>query len=134
MYQLIDLSKEFKEKGNTVEAVKNVNLNIEKGKIYGIIGFSGAGKSTLVRCLNLLEVPTSGKVIFNGKNLLDMSQAELRKCRQKIGMIFQSFHLLSQRNVVDNVCYPLEIAGVKRKEAKQKALELLELVGNKEKA
>lgn len=134
MYQLIDLSKEFKEKGNTVEAVKNVNLNIEKGKIYGIIGFSGAGKSTLVRCLNLLEVPTSGKVIFNGKNLLDMSQAELRKCRQKIGMIFQSFHLLSQRNVVDNVCYPLEIAGVKRKEAKQKALELLELVGIKEKA
>ena len=134
MYQLIDLSKEFKEKGNTVEAVKNANLNIEKGKIYGIIGFSGAGKSTLVRCLNLLEVPTSGKVIFNGKNLLDMSQAELRKCRQKIGMIFQSFHLLSQRNVVDNVCYPLEIAGVKRKEAKQKALELLELVGIKEKA
>lgn len=134
MYQLIDLSKEFKEKGNTVEAVKNVNLNIEKGKIYGIIGFSGAGKSTLVRCLNLLEVPTSGKVVFNGKNLLDMSQSELRKCRQKIGMIFQSFHLLSQRNVVDNVCYPLEIAGVKRKEAKQKALELLELVGIKEKA
>ncbi|MBQ4523052.1 MAG: ATP-binding cassette domain-containing protein [Lachnospiraceae bacterium] len=134
VYQLISLSKEFREKGNTVEAVKNVNLNIEKGKIYGIIGFSGAGKSTLVRCLNLLEVPTSGKVIFNGKNLLNISPAELRKCRQKIGMIFQSFNLLSQRNVVDNVCYPLEIAGVKRKEAKQKALELLEMVGLKEKA
>lgn len=134
MYQLINLSKEFREKGNTVEAVKNVNLNIEKGKIYGIIGFSGAGKSTLVRCLNLLEVPTSGKVIFNGKDLLDISQAELRRCRQKIGMIFQSFNLLSQRNIVDNVCYPLEIAGVKRKEARIKALELLEMVGIKDKA
>lgn len=134
MYQLENLSKEFREKGNTVEAVKEVNLNIEKGKIYGIIGFSGAGKSTLVRCLNLLEVPTGGKVIFNGKNLLEMSPGELRKCRQKIGMIFQSFNLLSQRTVADNVCYPLEIAGVKRKEARKKAFELLKMVGIEDKA
>lgn len=134
MYRLENIRKEFSQKGNTVEAVKNVSLTIEKGKIYGIIGFSGAGKSTLVRCLNLLEVPDSGKVFFNGRNLLEINQAELRKCRQKIGMIFQSFNLLAQRNAVDNVCYPLEIAGVKRKEARKKALELLEMVGIEEKA
>lgn len=134
MYTLENLSKEFVEKDNTVEAVKNVNLTIEKGEIFGIIGFSGAGKSTLVRCLNLLEVPSSGKVIFKGKNLLEMNQAELRKCRQRIGMIFQSFNLLAQRNVVDNVCFPLEIAGVKPKDAREKALELLDMVGIKDKA
>lgn len=115
IYTIENVSKEFIEKGNKITAVKDVNLEIEKGKIFGIIGFSGAGKSTLIRCLNLLEVPTTGKVIFNGKNLLEMSNAELRKSRQKIGMIFQSFNLLAQRNVVDNVCYPLEIAGIKKK-------------------
>lgn len=134
MYKLENLNKEFREKDNTVEAVRDVNLTIEKGDIFGIIGFSGAGKSTLVRCLNLLEVPTSGKVFFNGKNLMEINQAELRKCRQKIGMIFQSFNLLAQRNVVDNVCYPLEVAGVKRKDARKKALELLEMVGIADKA
>lgn len=134
VYQLDNLSKEFVVKGNTVTAVRNVNLDIEKGNIFGIIGFSGAGKSTLVRCLNLLEIPTSGKVIFHGENLLEMSQAKLRKSRQKIGMIFQSFNLLAQRNVVDNVCYPLEIAGVKKKDARKKALELLEMVGIQDKA
>ncbi|MBO5088689.1 MAG: ATP-binding cassette domain-containing protein, partial [Lachnospiraceae bacterium] len=134
MYKLENLCKEFKAKDNTVAAVRNVSLSIEKGKIYGIIGFSGAGKSTLVRCLNLLEVPTSGKVIFKGKNLLEINEKELRKYRQKIGMIFQSFNLLAQRNVVDNVCYPLEIAGVKRKDAQKKALELLEMVGIEDKA
>lgn len=134
MYRLENVSKEFQGKENTVVAVRNVSLSIEKGRIYGIIGFSGAGKSTLVRCLNLLEVPTSGKVIFQGKNLLEINEKELRKYRQRIGMIFQSFNLLSQRNVVDNVCYPLEIAGVKRKTAQKKALELLEMVGIKDKA
>ena len=134
MYKLENLSKEFSEKDNTVVAVRDVTLSIEKGKIYGIIGFSGAGKSTLVRCLNLLEVPTSGKVIFKGKNLLEINEKELRNYRQKIGMIFQSFNLLAQRNVVDNVCYPLEIAGVKRKDAQKKALELLEMVGIEDKA
>ncbi len=134
VYQLENLSKEFVVKGNTVTAVRNVNLEIEKGKVFGIIGFSGAGKSTLVRCLNLLEIPTSGKVIFHGENLIDMSQAQLRKSRQKIGMIFQSFNLLAQRNIVDNVCYPLEIAGVKKKDARKKALELLKMVGIQDKA
>ncbi len=134
MYRLENLSKEFVEKSNTVVAVRNVNLSIGKGEIFGIIGFSGAGKSTLVRCLNLLEVPTSGKVIFKGKNLLEINEKELRNYRQKIGMIFQSFNLLAQRNVVDNVCYPLEIAGVKRKDARKKALELLEMVGIEDKA
>lgn len=134
IYTIENVSKEFVEKGNKITAVKDVNLEIEKGKIFGIIGFSGAGKSTLIRCLNLLEIPTTGKVIFNGKNLLEMSNAELRKSRQKIGMIFQSFNLLAQRNVVDNVCYPLEIAGIKRKEARNRALELLDMVGIKDKA
>lgn len=134
MYRLENLSKDFVGKENTVEAVRDVNLTIEKGDIFGIIGFSGAGKSTLVRCLNLLEVPTTGKVIFKGKNLLEMDQRELRRCRQKIGMIFQSFNLLAQRTVVDNVCYPLEVAGVKRKEARKKALDLLDIVGIKDKA
>ena len=134
MYKLEDLNKEFVEKGNTVVAVRNVNLEIKKGEIFAIIGFSGAGKSTLVRCLNLLEIPTSGKVVFNGKNLLEMSQSELRKSRQKIGMIFQSFNLLVQRNVVDNICYPLEIAGIKKKVARKRALELLEMVGIRDKA
>lgn len=134
MYRLENLSKEFVGKENTVEAVRDVKLTIEKGDIFGIIGFSGAGKSTLVRCLNLLEVPTAGKVIFKGKNLLEMDQRELRRCRQKIGMIFQSFNLLAQRTVVDNVCYPLEVAGVKRKEARKKALDLLDIVGIKDKA
>lgn len=95
IYTIENVSKEFVEKGNKITAVKDVNLEIEKGKIFGIIGFSGAGKSTLIRCLNLLEIPTTGKVIFNGKNLLEMSNAELRKSRQKIGMIFQSFNLLA---------------------------------------
>lgn len=134
MYILENVNKVFEGKENTVEAVKNVNLTIEKGEIFGIIGFSGAGKSTLVRCLNLLEVPTSGKVIFKGTDLLKMSPSELRKCRQKIGMIFQSFNLLAQRTIVDNVCYPLEISGVKKKDARKKAMELLEMVGIQDKA
>lgn len=134
IYKLENLSKEFVEKENRTLAVSNVNLEIEKGKIFGIIGFSGAGKSTLVRCLNLLEAPTSGKVIFNGRNLLEMNPAELRKCRQKIGMIFQSFNLLAQRNILDNVCYPLEIAGIKKSEARKRALQLLEMVGIEDKA
>lgn len=133
MYTLENLYKTFEEKEQRVEAVKEVNLHIEQGKIFGIIGFSGAGKSTLVRCLNLLEVPTSGKVIFKGKNLMEMEQTELRKCRQKIGMIFQSFNLLAQRTALDNVCYPLEIAGVGKKDARKRALELLTLVGIEDK-
>ncbi len=136
MIRFEHVSKAFTSKGATVKAVNDVSLHIEKGEIFGIIGFSGAGKSTLVRCINLLEAPTSGDVYFDKVNLVKASQAELRMYRQKIGMIFQQFNLLAQRNVRDNVCYPLEIAGVKKKEARKKAKELLELVGlsDKEKA
>lgn len=134
MYRLLNVSKTFNDKENIVNAVNNVSLTIEKGSIHGIIGFSGAGKSTLVRCLNLLEVPDSGKVIFNGKDLMTLKGKELRKSRQKIGMIFQSFNLLVQRTVLGNICYPLEIAGVSKKEAVVKAKKLLEMVGIADKA
>lgn len=129
-----NISKTFKAKNGQVEAVKNISFSIEKGDIFGIIGLSGAGKSTLVRCLNLLEKPNEGSIYIDGKNLMKLSQKELRKERQDIGMIFQHFNLLMQRNVVDNICFPLEIAGVKRKEAKKRALELLETVGLSDKA
>ncbi|MBP3458034.1 MAG: methionine ABC transporter ATP-binding protein [Lachnospiraceae bacterium] len=128
------VGKTFHAKNGQVEAVKDISFDIEKGDIFGIIGLSGAGKSTLVRCLNLLEKPSSGKVYVNGKSLTDLSGKELRKARQKIGMIFQHFNLLMQRNVLDNICFPLEIAGVKRSEARKKALELLEIVGLSDKA
>jgi D-methionine transport system ATP-binding protein len=128
------VSKTFHAKNGQVEAVKDISFEIEKGDIFGIIGLSGAGKSTLVRCLNLLEKPSSGKVFVDGKSLTDLSDKELRKARQNIGMIFQHFNLLMQRTVLDNVCFPLEIAGVKRAAAKKRALELLETVGLSEKA
>lgn len=128
------VSKTFHAKNGQVEAVKDISFDIEKGDIFGIIGLSGAGKSTLVRCLNLLEKPSSGAVYVNGKSLMDLSGKELRHARQNIGMIFQHFNLLMQRNVLDNICFPMEIAGVKRAEAKKKALELLEIVGLSEKA
>ena len=117
-----------------MEAVKNISFSIEKGDIFGIIGLSGAGKSTLVRCLNLLEKPTEGSIYIDGKNLVELTSKELRKERQDIGMIFQHFNLLMQRNVLDNICFPLEIAGVSKKEARKRALELLEIVGLSEKA
>ena len=122
MIQVENLCKRFNTKGGTVEAAKNISFSIEKGEIFGIIGLSGAGKSTLVRCLNLLERPTSGTVRVNGKNLTELSEKELRKERQKIGMIFQHFNLL------------MEIAGIKKAEARKKALEYLRIVGLEEKA
>lgn len=129
-----NISKIFKAKNGQVEAVKNISFSIEKGDIFGIIGLSGAGKSTLVRCLNLLEKSDDGAIYVDGKNLMQLSQKELRKERQDIGMIFQHFNLLMQRNVVDNICFPLEIAGVRRKEARKRAMELLETVGLSDKA
>ena len=129
-----NISKPFQANSGQVEAVRNISFSIEKGEIFGIIGLSGAGKSTLVRCLNLLEKPTEGNVYIDGENLIELSAKELRRVRQDIGMIFQHFNLLMQRNVVDNICFPLEIAGVGRKEAKKRALELLETVGLSEKA
>ena len=134
MRQVENLCKRFNTKGGTVEAAKNISFSIEKGEIFGIIGLSGAGKSTLVRCLNLLERPTSGTVRVNGKNLTELSEKELRKERQKIGMIFQHFNLLMQRTALDNVCFPMEIAGIKKAEARKKALEYLRIVGLEEKA
>ena len=134
MIQVENLCKRFETKGGTVEAAKNISFSIEKGEIFGIIGLSGAGKSTLVRCLNLLERPTSGTVRVNGKNLTELSEKELRKERQKVGMIFQHFNLLMQRTALDNVCFPMEIAGIKKAEARKKALEYLKIVGLEEKA
>ena len=134
MIQVENLCKRFETKGGTVEAAKNISFSIEKGEIFGIIGLSGAGQSTLVRCLNLLERPTSGTVKVNGKNLTELSEKELRKERQKIGMIFQHFNLLMQRTALDNVCFPMEITGIGKAEARKKALEYLRIVGLEEKA
>lgn len=124
-----NLYKSFDTKDGTVEALKNVNLSIESGDIYGIIGMSGAGKSTLVRCINFLEVPTRGRVLINGKSLGDYTSRELRKQREDIGMIFQHFNLLMQKNVLENVCFPLYIQGKSKKDARKRAKELLDIVG-----
>ena len=124
-----DVSKTFETKDGSVQALKHVSLSIETGDIYGIIGMSGAGKSTLVRCMNFLEVPSEGKVLIDGKSFSEFSPKELRKEREKIGMIFQHFNLLMQKNVLENVCFPLYIQGKKKAEARAKALELLEIVG-----
>ena len=127
------LTKTFEQKGIVVEALKDINLNIEAGDIYGIIGMSGAGKSTLVRCLNYLEKPTDGQVIIAGQDLGALSEKELRKQRSDIAMIFQHFNLLMQKNVLDNVCFPLLIQKVNKKEARERARELLQIVGLSEK-
>ena len=123
------VGKSFDTKDGVVEALKDVNLNIDSGDIYGIIGMSGAGKSTLVRCMNFLEVPTEGQVLIDGKALGDLTEKELRKQREEIGMIFQHFNLLMQKSVIDNVCFPLYIKGKKKAEARKRAAELLEIVG-----
>lgn len=128
------LTKNFEIEGHTVAALKDVSLAIEKGDIFGVIGMSGAGKSTLVRSINFLEKPTDGNVYVDGTDLGTLSERELRRMRSRIGMIFQNFNLLEQRNVLDNICFPLEINGVKRREARKRALELLDLVKISEKA
>ena len=128
-----NVSKTYHSKYGEVNALKNVSLSIESGDIFGIIGMSGAGKSTLVRCMNFLEVPTSGRVLIRGKSLAEFSEKELRTQRQQIGMIFQHFNLLMQKSVLENVCFPLYIQGKKKKEARERAIELLELVDLKDK-
>ena len=128
-----NVSKTYHSKYGEVNALKNISLSIESGDIFGIIGMSGAGKSTLVRCMNFLEVPTSGRVLIRGKSLADFSEKELRAQRQQIGMIFQHFNLLMQKSVLENVCFPLYIQGKKKKEARERAIELLELVDLKDK-
>lgn len=132
--QVKNLKKTFLVDNNELHAVNDVSFEINKGDIFGIIGLSGAGKSTLVRCLNLLERPNEGEVIVNGKNLLQLKEKELRQERTKIGMIFQHFNLLMQITVLKNVMFPLELAGVPKAEAKQKALEYLKIVGLESKA
>ena len=127
------LSKTFEQKGITVHALQDINLNIEEGDIYGIIGMSGAGKSTLVRCLNYLERPTEGEVLIEGKDLGSLNEKELREQRSDIAMIFQHFNLLMQKSVLDNICFPLQIQGAKKKEARAKAREFLKTVGLEEK-
>lgn len=134
LIQIKNLEKEYISKNSTVTALKNINLNINKGDIYGIIGMSGAGKSTLVRCINYLEKPTRGSVIIDNRDLSVLNENELRRVRQNIGMIFQQFNLLMQRNVEDNICFPLEIGGIGKSERKKRAHELLELVGLSDKS
>ncbi len=129
MIEIRNLAKTYHGAEGNFTAVKNINLTINDGDIFGIIGLSGAGKSTLVRCINLLEVPTEGDVLVDGKSMLSLSRRELLAARQKIGMIFQGFNLLSQRTALDNITFPLEIAGVKRAQAVKRARELLDMVG-----
>ena len=131
--EIKELTKKYRVKEHTVTALDHINLSIEKGDIFGIIGMSGAGKSTLVRSINYLEKPSEGRVLIDGVDLADLRERELRKKRSEIGMIFQSFNLLEQKNVIDNICFPLEIAGVKKKEARQRARELLKTVSLEEK-
>ncbi|MCR4930545.1 MAG: ATP-binding cassette domain-containing protein [Lachnospiraceae bacterium] len=134
--EIKNLTKIFEIKGHKVTALNDINLSIEKGDIFGIIGMSGAGKSTLVRSINYLEKPTNGTVYIDDVDLSLLSERELRIKRREIGMIFQNFNLLEQKNVLDNICFPLEIAGVKKKEARKRAGELLKTVNltDKEKA
>lgn len=128
MIHLEHVTKTFKTKDGDVHAVKDVSLNIEEGEIYGIIGFSGAGKSTLVRCINLLEKPDSGAVVFGDKDLLKLSDADLRKEREKIGMIFQHFNLYNSRTIYDNIAFPLKHLGWSKDKIQKRVLELLELI------
>lgn len=129
MIQLIDVSKIFILDKITVEAVKDVNLTVNNGEIFGVIGYSGAGKSTLVRCINLLERPTKGQVLIDDVDLVQLKEKDLRKYRQKIGMIFQQFNLLGSRTVFENVAFPLKYRGISKEEIQERVLSLLDLVG-----
>lgn len=134
MIILKNLHKTYESKANKIEAVKDVTLNINKGEIYGIIGFSGAGKSTLVRCINFLEKPTNGQVVIDGKDLSTLSNKELREERKKIGMIFQHFNLMKSRTVFENIAYPLKGNSYSKEEIKNKVKDLLKLVELEDKA
>lgn len=126
--ELKNITKTFEQDGKIFDAVKDASVSVERGEIFGIIGFSGAGKSTLVRTINLLGRPTSGSVTVNGKNFLALSEKELRQERKKIGMIFQHFNLMKSRNVFDNVAFPLKRSGLSKEEIAKKVHSLLELV------
>ena len=133
MIRFEHISKRFADGKQTVEAVKDVSLEIEKGSVAGIIGFSGAGKSTLARCVNLLERPTEGRVIIGGTDLTALNDKQLRQQRKKIGMIFQQFNLFASRTVYGNVAYPLEHQGISKADIRRRVRQLLELVGLEEK-
>ena len=134
MIEIKHLSKTFQMKDGAVNALKDINLTIPDGSIYGIIGMSGAGKSTLVRCINLLERPTEGSVVIDGTAMETLNPAQLRERRREITMIFQQFNLLMQRSCLKNICFPMELAGVKKADAEKRARELLEMVGLPDKA
>ena len=134
LIEIEHLSKTFGAGEVQVTALNDVSLSIGQGEIFGIIGLSGAGKSTLVRCINVLERPEQGRILFHGKDLLALKEKQLRKQRRRISMIFQGFNLLDQRTALDNICFPLELAGVNKKETRKKAEELLETVGMPDKA
>lgn len=127
--EIVDLEKKFQSKNTEVYALKGINLTIRQGDIFGIIGKSGAGKSTLVRCINMLERPTGGSVLFEGKDMCRLGARDLQVARRSMGMIFQQFNLLMQRTAEENVCFPLELAGVKKESARERARELLDMVG-----
>ena len=132
--QIHDLEKRFRTKNTEVYALQGINLTIRKGDIFGIIGKSGAGKSTLVRCINMLERPTGGSVMFEGKDMCRLGSRDLQIARRSMGMIFQQFNLLMQRTAEENICFPLELAGVKKDAARERARELLELVNLSDRA
>ena len=134
MIEIKNLSKTFKTADSSLDALKNVSLTINDGDIYAIIGMSGAGKSTLVRCINMLERPTEGQILIDGVDMGSLSSKQLRDARRNITMIFQGFNLLMQRNCLKNICFPLELEGMKKEDAKKRALELLEIVGLPDKA
>lgn len=134
MIEIKNLSKTFKTADSSLDALKNVSLTINDGDIYGIIGMSGAGKSTLVRCINMLERPTEGQILIDGVDMGSLSSKQLRDARRNITMIFQGFNLLMQRNCLKNICFPLELEGMKKEDAKKRALELLEIVSLPDKA
>jgi D-methionine transport system ATP-binding protein len=134
MISLQNVTKVFESNGNPVHAVNDISLDVEKGEIFGVIGFSGAGKSTLIRCVNLLERPTSGKIFINNKDMTELDQVTLRKTRQKIGMIFQHFNLLHSRTVFGNIAYPLKLAKFSKAEITKRVTELLQFVGLEDKA
>ena len=134
MIELKHISKVFPTADGELKALTDVNITVEDGDVFGIVGMSGAGKSTLVRCINLLERPTGGQVVIDGRDLCAMTEKELMAQRRSISMIFQQFNLLMQRTCLKNICFPMEIAGVKAADARKKALELLDIVGLPDKA
>jgi D-methionine transport system ATP-binding protein len=134
MIELRNISKEFRQEGRVTVALSDVSLHVPAGRIMGVIGESGAGKSTLIRCVNLLERPTSGEVMVGGVNLMDLKAAELACARRNMGMIFQHFNLMASRNVRDNVAFPLELMKMQRKDIGKRVSELLQLVGLEQKA